>query len=107
MTHCLASLLQDTSRQTMRTPGRETIHSGQFMVSDFEAEAKEDDDAEIQMPDPDDSAEADKLIEKSTCMALQLYQPRNVAVPSNRNSNQFQIDTSLAKLMKCISLSYK
>lgn len=63
---------------------QESIHSGHFMVSQFEADAQEDDDNGV---DPDEQA-------------------MEVALPTNYNP-VIEIDISLAKLFKCMNLAYR
>lgn len=94
-----------------RASERETIHSGQFMVSHFEAEAQDDEDQEIAMPDPDESA----IIEINPCTDVQLLScmpnsdgnSNTSLVPVTRNNNTAVIDISLAKLFKCMNLAYR
>lgn len=89
--------------------GKETIHSGHFMVSHFEAEAQDDEDTEIEMPDPDESA----IIELNQCIEVQLMNSSNpttstAIVPVNSKVNSSAvIDISLAKLFKCMNLAYR
>lgn len=85
--------------------GRETIHSGHFMVSHFEAEAQDDEDTEISMPDPDESG---AIVELNTCTDVQLVQPSNAIVPTSARPNTSAvIDISLTKLFKCMNLAYR
>lgn len=104
-----SSLSVNQMRRTgQRTSERETIHSGQFMVSHFEAEAQDDEDQEIAMPDPDENA-----ILENTCTDVQLLScndgsNNNSLVPANsRINNSAVIDISLAKLFKCMNLAYR
>lgn len=90
--------------------GRETIHSGHFMVSHFEAEAQDDEDTEIEMPDPDESA----IVEISPDTDVQLLSTADpnasnalVTVNSRISSSSAVIDISLAKLFKCMNLAYR
>lgn len=90
--------------------GRETIHSGHFMVSHFEAEAQDDEDTEIEMPDPDESA----IVEISPDADVQLLNTSDpnasnaiVTVNSRISSSSAVIDISLAKLFKCMNLAYR
>lgn len=71
---------------------QESIHSGQFMVSQFEADAQEDDDNGIDPEEPAINAES------STSM--------DVCLPTVNNSI-IEIDISLAKLFKCMNLAYR
>lgn len=94
--------------------GRETIHSGHFMVSHFEAEAQDDEDTEISMPDPDDSG---AIVDINSCTDVQLlncstsgtnFQSSNAIVPANARPNTSAvIDISLTKLFKCMNLAYR
>ncbi|KNC27288.1 hypothetical protein FF38_13292 [Lucilia cuprina] len=95
---------------------RESIHSGQFMVSTFEAEEAQDDldDSEIKMLDPEDPSLSKADDEPNTCMEVQLYVPRNMA-QQNKYGNMeshglitshLEIETSLTKLFKCMNLAY-
>lgn len=86
-------------------PEREAIHSGQFMVSHFEAEAQDDED-ELAVPVPEVAeiknefeivpiAKSDPNKQKlNTCRKLIIRPP-------------IGIDTSLAKLFQCMSLAYR
>lgn len=104
-----SSNMNQSRRGEHRTSERETIHSGQFMVSHFEAEAQDDEDQEIAMPDPDESA----IHELNTCTDVQLLTCNDGSgntslVPANsRASNSAVIDISLAKLFKCMNLAYR
>ncbi|XP_061398154.1 protein WBSCR14 homolog [Musca vetustissima] len=94
---------------------RESIHSGQFMVSTFEAEEAQDDldDSEVKMLDPEDPS-LSKPDEPNTCMEVQLYVPRKVAQQNRYGGNEsaglitshLEIETSLTKLFKCMNLAY-
>ncbi|KAM7352370.1 MLX interacting protein mondo isoform 2-T5 [Cochliomyia hominivorax] len=95
---------------------RESIHSGQFMVSTFEAEEAQDDldDSEIKMLDPEDPSLSKADDEPNTCMEVQLYVPRKLAQQNKYGTNESQniitshleIETSLTKLFKCMNLAY-
>ncbi|KAL9926367.1 uncharacterized protein LOC119640378 isoform X2 [Glossina fuscipes] len=93
---------------------RESIHSGQFMVSTFEAEETQDDldDGEVKMLDPEDPS-LSKLDESNTCLEVQLYVPRKVIQQHKQDGNSIglitshlEIETSLTKLFKCMDLTY-
>ncbi|KAG4074698.1 hypothetical protein HA402_008796 [Bradysia odoriphaga] len=75
----------DTNRQ-------ESIHSGQFMVSQFEADAQEDDDSGV---DPEEQPHHQDI---STSM--------DVCLPTVNNT-VIEIELSLAKLFKCMNLAYR
>lgn len=96
---------------------RESIHSGQFMVSTFEAEEAQDDldDSEIKMLDPEDPSLSKADDGPNTCMEVQLYVPRKVAQQNRYGSTEshglitshLEIETSLTKLFKCMNLAYR
>lgn len=83
---------------------RETIHSGHFMVSDFEAEAQDDED-ELAVPVPEE--ENGKLaIMAPANFSLEKF----LAGGSNDKTTpqqQLSIETSLNKLFQCMSLAYR
>lgn len=95
---------------------RESIHSGQFMVSTFEAEEAQDDldDSEVKMLDPEDPS-LSKADEPNTCMEVQLYVPRKLTQQNRYGVNDavgavtshLEIETSLTKLFKCMNLAYR
>lgn len=95
---------------SMKKEGKETIHSGQFMVSHFEAEAQDDEDTALLMPDLDENS---TITELNTCTDVVLLagtagQSNNAIVASNlKSSSAALIDISLAKLFKCMNLAYK
>ncbi|XP_050302035.1 MLX-interacting protein isoform X2 [Anthonomus grandis grandis] len=81
--------------------GKESIHSGQFMVSQFEAEEQDDED-NVAVPIPE-------VIEDSKVIVpVQVYIRENVDSSNNRKTQQqLFIDQSLAKLFQCMSLAYR
>ncbi|XP_017494071.1 PREDICTED: uncharacterized protein LOC108382174 isoform X2 [Rhagoletis zephyria] len=95
---------------------RESIHSGQFMVSHFEAEeAQEDDleeDDEVKMIDPEDPSLAKSEEAVNTCTDVQRFVPRKIShiqEPGHVGSvvaSHLEIETSLTKLFKCMNLAY-
>ena len=54
-------LCQDGQPQQQRKKSKEIIHSGHFMVSDFEAEGRDDDD-ELAIPVPEDAEDPAVLV---------------------------------------------
>ena len=100
---------------------RESIHSGQFMVSQFEAEEAQDDleeDAEVKMLDPEDPTLSKSYEEPNTCTQVQLYVPMKVAQAQKSGmrdntattgviTSHLEIETSLTKLFKCMNLAYR
>ncbi|XP_023319397.1 carbohydrate-responsive element-binding protein [Trichogramma pretiosum] len=88
---------------------RETIHSGHFMVSDFEAEAQDDED-ELAVPVPEEQPETRLAIvatngaQRSSIIDGHLV----VGVASvDSENNAVTIETSLNKLFQCMSLAYR
>lgn len=81
---------------------RETIHSGHFMVSDFEAEAQDDED-ELAVPVPEEEA-AKIAIVAPPGFSLEKF----ISISSaEKSSQQLSIETSLNKLFQCMSLAYR
>ncbi|XP_017766999.1 PREDICTED: carbohydrate-responsive element-binding protein isoform X1 [Eufriesea mexicana] len=106
------TMMTTTPSQSFHRPGmgrkenndrdsRETIHSGHFMVSDFEAEAQDDED-ELAVPVPDEEAAKVAIIAPPGLLE------RFVSISSNDKSpQQLSIETSLNKLFQCMSLAYR
>lgn len=87
---------------------KEIIHSGHFMVSHFEAEAQDDEDTELPMPDDENGA----IVELNTCTDVVALssggnQMNQSIVATSARPNNAVIDISLAKLFKCMNLAYK
>ena len=96
---------QQRAAQPRREAGRdarETIHSGHFMVSDFEAEAQDDED-ELAVPVPDEEA-ARLAIIAPPGFSLERFISSSSA---DKSSQQLSIETSLNKLFRCMSLAYR
>lgn len=87
-------------------PEKETIHSGQFMVSHFEAEGQEDDFDDLAVPVPDEEQSSLKVAVMTTYIT-----PGSTfsSIPdkSNKPQHQVNIETSLTKLFKCMTLAYR
>ncbi|KAG7188203.1 hypothetical protein KM043_016078 [Ampulex compressa] len=81
---------------------RETIHSGHFMVSDFEAEAQDDED-ELAVPVPEEEAARLAIIAPAG-FSLENFVSGSTL---DKNSQQLSIETSLNKLFQCMSLAYR
>lgn len=81
---------------------REIIHSGHFMVSDFEAEAQDDED-ELAVPVPEEEAVKVAII---TPPGLSHEKFANSS-SNEKTSQQLSIETSLNKLFQCMSLAYR
>lgn len=96
--------IQHVSRDVSRPVKieKETIHSGHFMVSHFEAEEQDDED-NVAVPIPE-TTETTKTI-----VPLVPIRPKDTQnqEDSQQNQQQLAIDTSLAKLFQCMSLAYR
>ncbi|XP_032679686.1 MLX-interacting protein isoform X2 [Odontomachus brunneus] len=90
------------SRGSSGRDSRETIHSGHFMVSDFEAEAQDDED-ELAVPVPDEEITARLSIIAQPGFAVERF----IANSYDKSSQQLSIETSLNKLFQCMSLAYR
>lgn len=88
-------------------PGKESIHSGHFMVSHFEAEEQDEfDDLAIPVP------EEEQNVQKESAVATYILPvPSEIFQQShNEDSKQHQqlsIEISLTKLFKCMTLAYR
>lgn len=86
---------------------RETIHSGHFMVSDFEAEAQDDeDDLAVPVPDQEETQTTSFSI-AATPGFFQDRFPNSGLSYIRSSSQQLSIETSLNKLFQCMSLAYR
>ncbi|XP_011255892.1 MLX-interacting protein isoform X1 [Camponotus floridanus] len=85
---------------------RETIHSGHFMISDFEAEAQDDED-DLAVPVPDQ--EETQTTKFPIAGPLGFFHDRfaNSGLYMRSSSQQLSIETSLNKLFQCMSLAYR
>lgn len=96
---------------------RESIHSGQFMVSHFEAEeAQEDDleeDDEVKMLDPEEINLTKTEDVENTSTDVQRFVPRKISYVQELGqegsvvASHLEIETSLTKLFKCMNLAYR
>lgn len=84
----------------LEKPGKESIHSGQFMVSQFEAEEQDDED-NVAVPIPE-------VIDNKAIVPVKPFiQGPLDYINEKRNPKQVGIDTSLSKLFQCMSLAYR
>ncbi|KAG8234616.1 hypothetical protein J437_LFUL015029 [Ladona fulva] len=83
--------------------GREAIHSGHFMVSDFEAEAQDDED-ELAVPVPEEEALKMSVVTSSSSGVIQV---RSAVAQVEKSGQHLTIETSLTKLFQCMSLAYR
>lgn len=100
-----------------KPPEKEIIHSGHFMVSNFEAEAQDDEDVFASNPDiglgltkrdipsVSNPVLGSKLISNSSNST---NTPGTTAVQRIKASqHNISIETSLTKLFQCMSLAYR
>lgn len=86
---------------------RETIHSGHFMVSDFEAEAQDDeDDLAVPVPDQEETQTTSFSIIASPGFFHDRFANSSLSYIRS-SSQQLSIETSLNKLFQCMSLAYR
>lgn len=81
-----------------KKPEKETIHSGHFMVSEFELEAQDDDDL-VAVPVPEEES---RPLSSTVGVTLQISR-----LNTKEGAAQLSIDSSLSKLFKCMSLAYR
>lgn len=81
-------------------PEKESIHSGQFMVSHFEAEEQDDED-NVAVPIPEVTGDLKSVVPVKRISGMLEY------VKNEYNQQQLSIDTSLSKLFQCMSLAYR
>lgn len=83
---------------------KETIHSGHFMVSHFEADAQ-DDEYEVAVPVPEVSSKKLELIPLRSGISKNVNERQ--IVNSNSRIMSVSIETSLTKLFQCMSIAYR
>lgn len=95
--------------QNCMSTNREAIHSGHFMMSDFEAEALEDDDEEIGLPDPDKPLEeiVEPMPQQQLVLATATALSSDMQQLCRQQPSQLYIDTSLSNLLKCMRFTYR
>lgn len=89
-----------------KPPEKETIHSGHFMVSHFEAEAQDDEDVLVPVP------EEPRVLDNSRVNVLNITNSPSVSgleIPKQQKitAQHLSIETSLTKLFQCMSLAYR
>lgn len=97
-------LIESSARLlSKKPPEKEIIHSGHFMVSNFEADAQDDEDVYI------NTTETVKCESSPMGLILNTAHSNNtICVVQNALSAQnISIETSLTKLFKCMSLAYR
>lgn len=83
-------------------PEKEAIHSGQFMVSHFEAEDPDDED-DVAVPIPEVNETKDIIEVRPAGRLINIMENQRLQV----TQQPLAIDTSLSKLFQCMSLAYR
>ena len=79
---------------------KEAIHSGQFMVSHFEAEQDDEDEIAVAIPEVPNK----EICEKP---AKPIFNHKVESQFKSFAQPQIAIDTNLSKLFQCMSLAYR
>ncbi|KAJ8722770.1 hypothetical protein PYW07_003950 [Mythimna separata] len=98
--------MNDVEKRQSR-PEKETIHSGHFMVSHFEAEAQDDFDDLVTVPDEDEKQNVQKVTAVATYTVPGALIPYTPDKEENIQHQQLSIEISLTKLFKCMTLAYR
>ncbi|XP_049830126.1 MLX-interacting protein [Schistocerca gregaria] len=90
----------DSFGERKKKPEKEAIHSGHFMVSDFEAEAQDDEfNVAVALPEEEN---------KTVAVAISISNTETfISANRQEKTQQVSIETSLAKLFQCMSLAYR
>lgn len=83
-----------------KKPEKETIHSGHFMVSEFELEAQDDDDL-VAVPVPEEEGRPSLPNTVDVTVQISRLNTREIS------AQHISIDSSLSKLFQCMSLAYR
>jgi hypothetical protein len=84
-----------------KPPEKEIIHSGHFMVSNFEADAQDDEDVFTS------NSDEGKRDDTSSSGVSSSGHNQSSAVQKIRPAQHISIETSLTKLFQCMSLAYR
>lgn len=84
---------------------KESIHSGHFMVSHFEAEAQDDFDDLVSVPDEEQNVQ--KVTTVATYTVPRSIIPQTPDKDESKQHQQLSIEISLTKLFKCMTLAYR
>lgn len=98
----LTVMMQENAYTTNRSE-RETIHSGHFMVSYFDADAQ-DDEYEVAVPVPEVSS---KKVEIPFRTGSKLSSSAEDMHDSSSQIMSVSIETSLTKLFQCMTIAYR
>lgn len=85
---------------------KETIHSGHFMVSHFEAEAQDDFDDLVTVPDEEQNVQKVSVVTTYAVPGVPKPFPPTDKEASKQHQ-QLSIEISLTKLFKCMTLAYR
>lgn len=85
---------------------KETIHSGHFMVSHFEAEAQDDFDDLVSVPDEEQNLQKVSVVATYTVPG-KTKTFTSFDKESRKQHQQLSIEISLTKLFKCMTLAYR
>ncbi|XP_026742554.1 carbohydrate-responsive element-binding protein isoform X2 [Trichoplusia ni] len=96
--------MNDVEKRQPR-PEKETIHSGHFMVSHFEAEAQDDFDDLVTVPDEEQNVQ--KVTTVATYTVSGAPKPYMPDKEESKQHQQLSIEISLTKLFKCMTLAYR
>lgn len=86
--------------QKLNDREKEAIHSGQFMVSHFEAEQDDEDEIAVAVPEVPNEETHEKPTEP-------VFNRKVVSQFQSFSPSQIAIDTNLSKLFRCMSLAYR
>lgn len=87
-----------------RPPEKEIIHSGHFMVSNFEADAQDDEDV---FASNSDEGKCEDTNSNVATLSSSSSNNQGSAVHKVRPTQHISIETSLTKLFQCMSLAYR
>ncbi|KAF4524237.1 hypothetical protein B566_EDAN012179 [Ephemera danica] len=85
---------------------KETIHSGHFMVSDFEAEALQDDEDLVAVPVPDEESRPSIITPTHQNIVACVDGDRTLKSKGPQKVSLL-IDSSLTKLFQCMTVAYR
>lgn len=98
--------MNDVSKRHSR-PEKETIHSGHFMVSHFEAEAQDDFDDLVSVPDEEQNMQKVSVVATYTVPGTTKAFTTPFDMEDSKQHQQLSIEISLTKLFKCMTLAYR
>lgn len=95
--------------QQQQHVGKESIHSGQFMVSHFEAEEQDDEDnVAVPIPDVPDTSNKSLVPVKVADGALrECIRSNKYTTTAQQQLMELTIENNLSKVFQCMSLAYR